>query len=99
MDGKIARNVAKVAEIPLQLRRAKDSLSKLQAQLAKTRKSVTVLVEKNGVDNSKKEMEALKELEKQVRAQRKEVNSLQKSLSASANSSRGMLVILCLPTM
>lgn len=99
MEGKIARNVAKVAEIPLQLRRAKDSLSKLQAQLAKTRKSVTVLVEKNGVDNSKKEMEALKELEKQVRAQRKEVNSLQKSLSASANSSRGMLVILCLPTM
>lgn len=99
MEGKIARNVAKVAEIPLQLRRAKDSLSKLQAQLAKTRKSVTVLVEKNGVDNSKKEMEALKELEKQIRAQRREINSLQKSLSASANSSRGMLVILCLPTM
>ena len=99
MEGKIARNVAKVAEIPLQLRRAKDSLSKLQAQLAKTRKSVTVLVEKNGVDNSKKEMEALKELEKQIRAQRKEINSLQKTLSASANSSRGMLIILCLPTM
>lgn len=99
MEGKIARNVAKVAEIPLQLRRAKDSLSKLQAQLVKTRKSVTVLVEKNGVDNSKKEMEALKELEKQIRAQRREINSLQKSLSASANSSRGMLVILCLPTM
>lgn len=99
MEGKVARNVAKVAEIPLQLRRAKDSLSKLQAQLAKTRKSVTVLVEKNGVDNSKKEMEALRELEKQVRAQRKEVNSLQKSLSASASSSRGMLIILCFPTM
>ena len=99
MEGKIARNVAKVAEIPLQLRRAKDSLSKLQTQLAKTRKSVTILVEKNGVDNSKKEMEALRELEKQVRAQKKEINSLQKSLSASTNSSRGMLIILCLPTM
>ena len=44
MESRVARSVGKVAEIPLQLKRAKESLSKLQNQLAIAKKSI----EENG---------------------------------------------------
>lgn len=89
MESRVARSVSKVAEIPLQLKRAKESLSKLQGQLAKAKKSYEAAGERKVQAMSLQQSNALRELENQVRMQMKEVNMLQKSLSSTMTDGKG----------
>ena len=76
MESRVARSVGKVAEIPLQLKRAKESLSKLQNQLAKAKKSIEENGERKIQELSMQQSNAVRDLENQIRLQMKEVNML-----------------------
>ena len=90
MKSRVARSVGKVAEIPLQLKRDKESLSKLQNQLAKAKKSIEENSERKIQELSMQQSNAVRDLENQIRLQMKEVNMLQKSLLSTMTDGKGL---------
>lgn len=77
------RNATKAADLPLQLKRAKEVLSTLQAQLASAKKATLKPVVKSGTASIQPEIEDMKRLKEEYNRARREVEYLTREINAS----------------